>query len=70
MNLQPITPPLRPGQRVQCCRCHRLTADAVADLDGPAFVAYYCPDCQPCARKSAIPAGDERIEHDGSEDAS
>jgi uncharacterized protein YlaI len=44
MNLQPINPPLRPGQSVLCCVCHRWTA-TLADLGGDPFRAYYCPDC-------------------------
>jgi hypothetical protein len=46
MNIQPITPPLRPGQELQCVACGRMGA-TVADLDGPAFQAYYHPACVP-----------------------
>jgi len=52
MNLQAINPPLRDGQRVQCCCCHRMTA-TLADLDGESFRAYYCPDCAIVATQKA-----------------
>lgn len=34
---------------VSCIRCglRARLADCVADLDGPAFVAYYCVGCRP-----------------------
>ncbi len=34
-------------QTVSCIECgyRVLLAEAKADLDGPAFKAYYCPDC-------------------------
>jgi late competence protein required for DNA uptake (superfamily II DNA/RNA helicase) len=45
-NLVPVNNP-RPGQVIQCCRCFRMApADQImADLDGPAFKAYYCRSC-------------------------
>lgn len=46
MRLVPIEPPLRPGQYVWCYRCGRWVTEAKADLDGPAFTAYYCPGCE------------------------
>jgi len=45
MKLQPINPPLREGQRVQCCVCFSMVYNAQADLDGEAFKAFYCNDC-------------------------
>jgi len=47
MNLQPINPPLHPGQVIQCCVCFMLKADVVADLDGEPFKAFYCTACRP-----------------------
>ena len=47
MNLQPINPPVRTGQLVQCCACHCLTAFPLADMDGEPFRAFYCQDCAP-----------------------
>lgn len=47
MNLQPIAPPDQKEQRVNCFRCG-IRVDlksCMADLDGPAFKAYYCPGC-------------------------
>jgi hypothetical protein len=37
----------RPGQHLQCVGCLRMISATVlmADLDGPAFVAYWCPAC-------------------------
>jgi hypothetical protein len=49
MNIQPVE--LREGQTLQCSVCFRMCAPIWADLDGPAFKAYYCaghrPDVQP-----------------------
>lgn len=37
---------LRPGQVVQCCGCYKMAGDPViADLDGHAFIDYYCAPC-------------------------
>lgn len=49
MNIQPINPPLREKQTAQCCACGQWTA-TVADLDGPAFKAFYCEVCRPDRR--------------------
>jgi hypothetical protein len=44
MNLQPVQ--LREGQTIQCTHCLQMKgAPIVADLDGPAFKAYYCVEC-------------------------
>ena len=43
MNLQPIYPPLREGQRVACCKCGKMGA-TLADLDGH-FGDFYCKNC-------------------------
>lgn len=45
MRLAPVNPPMREGQRLLCCRCGAWTSKPVADLDGPPFAAYYCPEC-------------------------
>ena len=47
VNLQPVTHP-RPDQRLVCYDCGRMyPAETMhADLDGPAFRAYYCSDCR------------------------
>lgn len=46
MKLIPVNDP-RPGQTIQCSRCFRMMpADQMqADLEGPAFEAYYCRSC-------------------------
>jgi hypothetical protein len=44
MNLQPINPPLKDGQRLICVKCNEWKA-IFADLDGEPFKAYYCADC-------------------------
>lgn len=46
MNLAPVTH-AREGQRLLCNCCHTLQPIELvqADLDGPAFVAYYCESC-------------------------
>jgi hypothetical protein len=48
MNLQPINPPGRIGQRALCCACGkwRPLSQIRADLDGEAFKAYYCYQCK------------------------
>ena len=46
MRLVAISPPLRPGQSVVCCKCDKMTTDAVADLDGRPFQDFYCPLCK------------------------
>lgn len=46
MNLQPLYPPLRDGQRLQCCNCFKMSHDVMADLDGAPFVDFYCADCR------------------------
>ena len=35
--------------KVQCVKCHNMftLADGYADLDGEAFVDYYCAKCKP-----------------------
>lgn len=50
MNLQPVTNPTK-GYTVPCFHCGKpaLLTEALADLDGPAFKAYYHPDCAPKA---------------------
>lgn len=47
MRLVPINPPMADGSRVQCCMCLRMAdaATTCADLDGEAFVAFYCRTC-------------------------
>ena len=60
MNIQPINPPLRDGQKVRCCACGKWTSDAVADLNGPAFEAYYCPVCRPDRRIAFTRPEDKR----------
>lgn len=47
MNLQPINPPLQDGQKVQCAKCHRMTAQAVANLHEKPGTFYCVPDCVP-----------------------
>jgi hypothetical protein len=46
MRLVPVDNP-RLGQTLCCIGCHRMVQAAVmmADLDGPAFAAYWCPRC-------------------------
>lgn len=48
MNLVNISPADTKGQRVSCFQCGARVAlsDCKADLDGPAFKAYYCAGCQ------------------------
>ena len=43
MNLQPIYPPLRPGQKVACVKCSKMGA-TLADLHGH-FGDFYCKAC-------------------------
>jgi hypothetical protein len=43
VNLQPIYPPLREGQRVACCKCGKMGA-TLADLHGH-FGDFYCKEC-------------------------
>ena len=38
---------MREGQALLCCICHRWSTKPIADLDGAAFRAYYCPRCCP-----------------------
>jgi hypothetical protein len=45
MNLQPINPPLRDGQYIQCCKCRKMSHDVMADMDGEPFRAFYCAAC-------------------------
>lgn len=45
MNLQPINPPLREGQSLQCCKCLKMSHDVMADMDGTPFRAFYCAEC-------------------------
>jgi len=42
-----------PSLNVTCCKCHATvnTAEAVADLDGKPWEAYYCPRCVPSYRE-------------------
>ena len=50
MNLQPINPPLKPGQTVACCACNEAikhTEPGFADLDGDSFKSYYHGRCKP-----------------------
>jgi hypothetical protein len=44
MNLQPIYPPLRDGQVVQCALCLYMQSGALADLDASpgTFVCTHC----------------------------
>jgi len=46
MNMQPINP-ASPVFTFVCCKCNAraTSADGFADLDGPAFAAYYCAKC-------------------------
>ena len=47
MNLQPIHPPLRWGQGVRCQWCWAtIETGGHADLDGKAFIDYYCEPCR------------------------
>ena len=43
MNLQPIYPPLRPGQKVACVKCSKMGA-TLADLHGY-HGDFYCKEC-------------------------
>ena len=52
MNLQPINPPLANDRTVQCCVCLKMKHDAMADLHGKPFQAYYCLDCIAVSRES------------------
>ena len=47
MNLHHIAPPDERGQVVTCIGCLSRSplSTCMADLDGPAFVAFYCHDC-------------------------
>lgn len=47
MNLQSISPQDHHGQRVSCFGCGARVdlSTCLADLDGPAFKAYYCGPC-------------------------
>ena len=47
MNLHHVNPPDERGQRVTCLGCLARVplATCMADLEGPAFIAYYCPEC-------------------------
>lgn len=51
MNLQPIYPPLREGQRVACCKCGKMGA-TLADLHGY-HGDFYCKDCAECAAEDS-----------------
>jgi hypothetical protein len=56
MNLQPIkVEPRHVGLRVRCSVCGAWPAIeiALADLDGPAFAAYYCVQCSETALEGA-----------------
>jgi hypothetical protein len=46
MKLQPMNDP-RPGQQVQCIHCHKMidADEAICDLDGVPFKAYYHDAC-------------------------
>lgn len=45
-RLVPVNDP-RPGQTIQCSQCLKMTPaeTTMADLDGPAFAAYWCRAC-------------------------
>lgn len=48
MNLQPMNPPAADDSRVTCFGdCGRIVwlSEALCDLDGPPFKAYYCRRC-------------------------
>lgn len=49
MNLQPVAVARCGPLRFQCVRCNgwapQFTETVYADLDGPAFQAYYCSKC-------------------------
>lgn len=53
MNLQPVHPilPCQERHTLRCLRCRLWfpISGMLADLEGPAFVAYYCPACAPLA---------------------
>lgn len=55
MNLKPVTDP-RVGQRLLCYRCGKwgLAFSMYADLDGPAYVAYYHTDCASSAATESL----------------
>lgn len=48
-NLQPVAETRSGPLRFQCTRCHgwahQFTGTVYADLNGPAFQAYYCAPC-------------------------
>lgn len=46
MKLVAIDHP-REGQTIQCSRCYQMrpVKEVMADMDGPAFSAYYCRSC-------------------------
>lgn len=53
MNLQPVSPVV-PGEERYTLRCLRCRlwfpiGEMLADLEGPAFRAYYCKPCAPLA---------------------
>jgi late competence protein required for DNA uptake (superfamily II DNA/RNA helicase) len=56
VNLQPVTRSSS-GREVllRCVRCHHwhTETEMVADLDGAAFVDYYCPECAAVKRAEA-----------------
>ncbi len=47
MRLMPVPEAAGGIFPLRCCVCHHYTKEAVADLDGTPFEAYYCPDCIP-----------------------
>jgi hypothetical protein len=54
-NLVPVNDP-REGQTIRCSQCYRmmLAETMMADLNGPAFAAYFCPIC--LATEGRVPA--------------
>jgi len=44
MNLQPVNPPMREGQTIQCCVCLNMRSVVLADLDAKAGT-FVCPHC-------------------------
>jgi phage FluMu protein Com len=45
MNLQPVAMRKEIAQVIRCIRCKCWAQEVYADLDGKAFVDYYCPEC-------------------------
>lgn len=52
MRLVPVTETAC-CKAIQCSICYRLVWPVWADLDGPAFRAYYCERCKPKEEQQA-----------------